>query len=375
MQPAQNSLDLQNVSALPNGSAEPAQASKKTFFSKKFILLGIIALIVSIAGYLIFIDPLLIHKVSTRVLGMKIDYKFYDDQRGLVYFLYPKEGKVVQEANATVIWKYADEYDETKDNAVIIAQFIESLPTSDNCRFTHKNIQACSEILNSTETYSYHITRPGVIYKINFGTKSQAMLRNGKISDDPFFLRVIHSMLISPIQKPIEGNVEFLGYKIKLPKGWKARSTTLDIEIEYFDDVISNVELTKDDHVVKFIGSWGTGRGYCDTTIFDNGEITHRKSLQITSDIYRLDFFNSSNQEKDTYLRTTDYITDKVYKTPKYEFELCGKNIQGGDSLESGSRLGHVIYLLPQNFQPEILNEMDQIIRDIANYQSKKPKK
>ena len=201
------------------------------------------------------------------------------------------------------------------------------------------------------------------------------MLRNGKISDDPFFLRVIHSMLISPIQKHIEGNVEFLGYKIKLPKGWKARSTTLDIEIEYFDDVISNVELTKDDHVVKFIGSWGTGRGYCDTTIFDNGEITHRKSLQITSDIYRLDFFNSSNQEKDTYLRTTDYITDKVYKTPKYEFELCGKNIQGGDSLESGSRLGHVIYLLPQNFQPEILNEMDQIIRDIANYQSKKPKK
>ena len=75
---------------------------------------------------------------------MKIDYKFYDDPRGLVYFLYPKEGKVVQEANATVIWKYADEYDETKDNAVIIAQFIESLPTSDNCRFTHKNIQACS---------------------------------------------------------------------------------------------------------------------------------------------------------------------------------------------------------------------------------------
>lgn len=342
----------------------PNQSPKKSFKMNKIIglAIGFIGLVALFIGYLIFINPLPVYLIPMRIVGLKLGYKIFDDPRNLVYFLYPKEGKVVQEANGTVVWKNAD---ESADNAVVTVQPAKDPMPENGCSELDKNIWECSGFTNESGNviYSYFATQSNITYLVNFGIKQSGSLKLARAGDDIFFARLLQSLLISPNQTPVTGNAEFLGYKIKLPSKWSIQSALLEIDPEYRNDVSNQVEFKRDEYSIS-LSLLGGGRGYCSADTPIETGVIHDKELTISENIYRLDILNTTNKQKYLYLK--DYRTDKEFKIPKYIIDLCQNNIQGGNSHEGGTRLGLINYYLPEDFDSKILEEMDGIIKDLA---------
>lgn len=341
---------------------ESDKQPKRPLRVNKFVAVMIvfIMMVVLAVGYLAFINPFPIYVISMRIMGMKIGYKFYDDSRNLVYFLYPKEGKVVQEANGTVILKNAD---ESGDNAVAIMQPAKDPMPENGCNALDKNIWECQDPLaNSDAIYgSYYITQSNIVYLVNFGIRQSNKFKLARIGDDTFFSRILQSLLISPNQSPVTGNVEFLRHKTTLPSGWSARAF-LEMFDDSYSDYTTSVNLEKGEYLIS-LSLLGGGRGYCSTDTPTDSGVIHDKELVLSENIFRLDIVNTTNKQK--YLRTKDYEL-KDFDFPKYVIDLCQNNIQGGDSHESGTRVGLINYFLPENFDPIMLDEMDGIIKDLA---------